>query len=153
MIQRNIVDQNCVLDIVDLVLDIVDLVCVDIVDLYVFCFVCVEILLILCVRYVDLYCVLCVLDIVDLYVFCLSSCVLDIVDQNCVLDIVDLQIRDDRPGPLFIRENRLPLTRSLLTSWLRPWRGSQEIIPAIAFVTATVAARNPDQLIRLLGKK
>lgn len=67
--------------------------------------------------------------------------------------------RGNSPGPLFIRQSGLPLSRSLLTSWLRsiiegagiPGNFSSH---SFRIGAATVAARNgvPDHLIQSLGR-
>ena len=67
--------------------------------------------------------------------------------------------RGNSPGPLFIRQSGLPLSRSLLTSWLRsiiegagiPGNFSSH---SFRIGAATVAARNgvPDHLIQTLGR-
>lgn len=70
-----------------------------------------------------------------------------------------LVIRGDGPGPLFLLQSGQPLTRPLLTNWLKeiltlakvPGNYSSH---SFRIGAATVAARNgiPDHLIRLLGR-
>ncbi|XP_068742958.1 uncharacterized protein [Montipora capricornis] len=70
-----------------------------------------------------------------------------------------LNLRGDSPGPLFLLQSGQPLTRSLLTSWLRQIMdnaGIQGNFSSHSFRigAATVAARNgvPDHQIQTLGR-
>ena len=70
-----------------------------------------------------------------------------------------LNLRGDSPGPLFLLQSGQPLTRSLLTSWLRQIMdnaGIQGTFSSHSFRidAATVAARNgvPDHQIQTLGR-
>ena len=70
-----------------------------------------------------------------------------------------LTCRGDIPGPLFLLQNGQPLSRSLLTDWLRLILASANIpgnfsSHSFRIGAATVAARNgvPDHLIQALGR-
>ena len=70
-----------------------------------------------------------------------------------------LTLRGDAPGPLFLFRDRRPLTRALLTSWLRDILSSAGIqgnfsSHSFRIGAATVAARNgiPDHQIQALGR-
>lgn len=70
-----------------------------------------------------------------------------------------LTLRGDRPGPLFLFQDGRPLSRSLLTAWLRrilPSANIQGNFSSHSFRigAATVAARNgiPDHQIQALGR-
>ena len=70
-----------------------------------------------------------------------------------------LTCRGDIPGPLFLLQNGQPLSRSLLTDWLRLILASANIpgnfsSHSFRIGVATVAARNgvPDHLIQALGR-
>lgn len=70
-----------------------------------------------------------------------------------------LSCRGDIPGPLFLFQNGQPLSRSLLTDWLRQILASTNIpgnfsSHSFRIGAATVAARNgvPDHLIQALGR-
>ena len=70
-----------------------------------------------------------------------------------------LALRGDAPGPLFLRRDGQPLSRSLLTSWLRQILAAASIpgnfsSHSFRIGAATVAARNgvPDHLIQALGR-
>ena len=69
-----------------------------------------------------------------------------------------LLLRGDRAGPLFIREDGCPLSRSTLTVWLRESLARNRVpgnfsSHSFRIGAATVAARNgiPDHLIQALG--
>ncbi|KAK3746158.1 hypothetical protein QZH41_020346 [Actinostola sp. cb2023] len=73
--------------------------------------------------------------------------------------LVYLNIRGDAPGPLFLLQSGEPLTRVLLTKWLRDIMTAAKIpgnYSSLSFRigAATVAARNgvPDHLIQTLGR-
>ena len=70
-----------------------------------------------------------------------------------------LTLRGDRPGPLFLFQDGRPLSRSLLTAWLRRILSSANIqghfsSHSFRIGAATVAARNgiPDHQIQALGR-
>ena len=70
-----------------------------------------------------------------------------------------LAIRGDGPGPLFLCQNGQPLSRTLLTNWLRQIMASAGISGnfsshSFRIGAATVAGRNgiPDHLIQELGR-
>ena len=70
-----------------------------------------------------------------------------------------LTLRGDAPGPLFLFRDRRPLSRALLTSWLRDILSSAGIqgnfsSHSFRIGAATVAARNgiPDHQIQALGR-
>ena len=70
-----------------------------------------------------------------------------------------LTLRGDAPGPLFLFQDRWPLTRALLTSWLHGILSSAGIQGnfsghSFRIGAATVAARNgiPDHQIQTLGQ-
>ena len=70
-----------------------------------------------------------------------------------------LTLRGNAPGPLFLFRDRQPLTRALLTSWLRDILSSSGIkgnfsSHSFRIGAATVAARNgiPDHQIQALGR-
>ena len=70
-----------------------------------------------------------------------------------------LTLRSDAPGPLFLFRDRQPLTRALLTLWLRDILSSAGIQcnfsdHSFHIVAATVTARNgiPDHQIQALGR-
>lgn len=73
--------------------------------------------------------------------------------------LVYLNIRGDAPGPLFLLQSGEPLTRMLLTKWLRDIMTAEKIpgdysSHSFRIGAATVAARNgvPDHLIQTLGR-
>ncbi|KAK3735065.1 hypothetical protein QZH41_010783 [Actinostola sp. cb2023] len=73
--------------------------------------------------------------------------------------LVYLNIRGDAPGPLFLLQSGEPLTRVLLTKWLRDIMTAAKIpgnysSHSFRIGAATVAARNgvPDHLIQTLGR-
>ena len=70
-----------------------------------------------------------------------------------------LTLRGDAPGPLFLFRDRRPLTRALLTSWLRDILPSARVqgnfsSHSFRIGAATVAARSgiPDHQIQALGR-
>ena len=70
-----------------------------------------------------------------------------------------LAIRGDAPGPLFLFQTGQPLSRALLTSWLRQIMASAGVegnfsSHSFRIGAATVAARHgiPDHLIEELGR-
>ena len=70
-----------------------------------------------------------------------------------------LFIRGNAPGPLFLLQNGQPLSRAILTSWLRQILSSAGVSGNFSshsfhIGAATVAARNgvPDHLIQALGR-
>lgn len=70
-----------------------------------------------------------------------------------------LAIRGNSPGPLFLLQSGQPLTRTLLTTWLRDILTLADIpgnysSHSFRIGAATVAARNgvPDHLIQTLGR-
>ena len=71
-----------------------------------------------------------------------------------------LALRGDVPGPLFLLQNGQPLSRNILTDWLRQIMASARVpgnfsSHSFRIGAATVAARNgvPDHLIQSMGCK
>ena len=70
-----------------------------------------------------------------------------------------LHFRGNKPGPLFLRKNGLPLTREVFITWLRnniARLGSKGNYSGHSFrigaATTAAAAGIPDQLIKTLGR-
>ena len=70
-----------------------------------------------------------------------------------------LALRRDAPGPLFLLQNGQPLSRNILTDWLRQIMASARVpgnfsSHSFRIGAATVAARNgvPDHLIQSMGR-
>ena len=70
-----------------------------------------------------------------------------------------LALRGDAPGPLFLLQNGQPLSRNILTDWLRQimaaaWVPGNFSSHSFRIGAATVAARNrvPDHLIQSMGR-
>ena len=70
-----------------------------------------------------------------------------------------LALRGDVPGPLFLLQNGQPLSRNILTDWLRQIMASARVpgnfsSHSFRIGAATVAARNgvPDHLIQSMGR-
>ena len=70
-----------------------------------------------------------------------------------------LALRGDAPGPLFLLQNGQPLSRNILTDWLRQIMASARVpgnfsSHSFRIGAATVAARNgvPDHLIQSMGR-
>ena len=70
-----------------------------------------------------------------------------------------LSLRGDAPGPLFLFQNGQPLSRTILTDWLRQVMVSAKVpgnfsSHSFRIGAATVAARNgvPDHLIQSMGR-
>lgn len=70
-----------------------------------------------------------------------------------------LSRRGEEPGPLFVLKSGQPLSRAVLTNWLRQILSTAGISGnfsshSFRIVAATVAARNgvPDHLIQALGR-
>ena len=70
-----------------------------------------------------------------------------------------LSLRGDSPGPLFLLQNGQPLSRTILTDWLRQIMSASGIpgnfsSHSFRIGAASVAARNgvPDHLIQVLGR-
>lgn len=81
--------------------------------------------------------------------------------QLCAIEamLVYLNMRGNGPGPLFLLQSGLPLSRSLLTDWIRKIVHAAGVHGNFAshsfrIGAATVAARNgvPDHLIQTLGR-
>ena len=70
-----------------------------------------------------------------------------------------LALRGDAPGPLFLFQNVQPLSRNILTDWLRQTMASAKVpgnfsSHSFRIGAATVAARSgvPDHLIQCVGR-